>query len=185
MRDGRIGFSGTDEIDPLLDLQARRVISGVETFIRVRGTMKAPELSFSSNPPLDQADILSLIVFNQPINELGEGQQVSLAEQRRRAGGRLSHLGPGPVDWQRAGARRVRDPGAGRARERAEPDGWRAGRRAACSSALRQAFGAEQATELILEYQIADFLRLQGSVAEGDGTRSAYSSGASSAAASI
>ena len=48
------------------------------------GTMKEPELSFSSNPPLDQADILSLIVFNQPINELGEGQQVSLAERPAR-----------------------------------------------------------------------------------------------------
>src|SRR5690606_8243753 len=68
-RDGRIRFAGTDEIDPLLDIRASRVISGVETMIRVQGTLRQPELSFSSNPPLDQADILSLIVFNQPINQ--------------------------------------------------------------------------------------------------------------------
>jgi autotransporter translocation and assembly factor TamB len=37
----------------------------------------------SSIPPLERADILSLIVFNQPINQLGEGQQLSLAEQAR------------------------------------------------------------------------------------------------------
>jgi len=34
---------------------------------------------------------------------------------------------------------------------------------------IRQGFGAEQATEFILEYQIADFLRLQGAVAETAG----------------
>src|SRR5207253_9132675 len=70
-----------DEIDPVLDLPARRIISEVETFVTVRGTLKRPELSFSSKPPLDEADILSLIVFNQPINELGEGQQVSITER--------------------------------------------------------------------------------------------------------
>ena len=57
------------------------VISGVETFVRLQGTMRQPELSFSSRPPLDQADILSLIIFNVPVNELGEGQQISLAER--------------------------------------------------------------------------------------------------------
>src|SRR5207237_8629955 len=51
MRDGRIRFQGSDVIDPLIDLTARRVISGVETFVHVRGTMLQPELSFSSNPP--------------------------------------------------------------------------------------------------------------------------------------
>ena len=40
MRDGRIRFSGTDEIDPLLDLRRAAIISGVETFVRVRGTMR-------------------------------------------------------------------------------------------------------------------------------------------------
>ena len=34
---------------------------------------------------------------------------------------------------------------------------------------LRQGFGAEQATEMILEYQISEFLRFQGSVAETSG----------------
>ena len=32
---------------------------------------------------------------------------------------------------------------------------------------LRQAFGSEQTTELILEYQIAENLRLQATAAEG------------------
>src|SRR6185295_7298360 len=35
----------------------------------------------SSVPPLEQADILSLIVFNQPLNSVGEGQQISLMQR--------------------------------------------------------------------------------------------------------
>src|SRR5262249_15478001 len=61
LRDGRIQFQGNEVIDPSLDLQASRVISGIETFVHIQGTMRQPELSFRSNPPLEEADILSLI----------------------------------------------------------------------------------------------------------------------------
>ncbi|HEX5110917.1 MAG TPA: translocation/assembly module TamB domain-containing protein [Vicinamibacterales bacterium] len=164
MRDGRVGFSGGDELDPLLDLQARREISGVETFIRVRGTVRRPELSFSSNPPLEEADVLSLIIFNQPINELGEGEAASLAD---RAGA----LAAG---YLTAGLARS----VGQALNLDEFEistpvgegasltiGQQVGRN--LFFRLRQAFGSEQTTELILEYQIAEYLRLQATAAEG------------------
>src|SRR6202021_92891 len=54
---------------------------GVTANVNVRGTLGKPQIVLSSTPPLEQADILSLIVFNQPINQLGEGQQVSLAQR--------------------------------------------------------------------------------------------------------
>jgi hypothetical protein len=175
MRDGRIRFAGTEEIDPELDVRARRIISGVETFVRVQGSMRAPELTFISNPPLDQADILSLIVFNMPINELGEGQQESLAERAGAlAGGYLvsgltRSLGEAleldEFEIQAQGER-----GAGPTVSIGEQVGERLFFR------VRQGFGAEQATEFILEYQIADFLRLQGSVADisGDMQRTTF-----------
>ena len=165
LRDGRIRFAGTDDIDPLVDLRARRVISGVETFVRVQGTMREPELSFSSNPPQDQADILSLIVFNMPANELGEGQQISLAERAGAlAGGYLvsgltrsvaNALELDEFEIQAQGER-----GLGPSLSIGEQVGERLFVR------IRRGFGAEEATEFILEYQIADFLRLQTSVAE-------------------
>jgi len=34
---------------------------------------------------------------------------------------------------------------------------------------LRQMFGAEEATELLLEYRLSELVRLQGSAAQGDG----------------
>jgi autotransporter translocation and assembly factor TamB len=168
MRDGRIRFAGTEDIDPALDIRARRIISGVETFVRVQGSMRQPELSFSSNPPLDQADILSLIVFNQPINELGEGQQVSLAERATAlAGGYLasgltraigSALELDEFEIQAQGER-----GLGPTLTVGEQVGEHFFFR------IRQGFGDAQATELILEYQLKDFLRVQGTAAETSG----------------
>jgi len=165
MRDGRIRFGGTEEIDPLVDLRARRIISGVETFVRVQGSMRQPELTFSSQPPLDQADILSLIVFNMPINELGEGQQISLAERAGAlAGGYIvsgltqslaNALELDELEFQAQG-----EQGFGPSLSIGEQVGERLFFR------IRQGFGAAEATEFILEYQIADFLRLQTSVAE-------------------
>ena len=167
MRDGRIRFANeaTGEIDPQVDLRARRVISGVETFVRVQGSMRQPEMTFSSSPPLDQADILSLIVFNVPINELGEGQQVSLVERAGAlAGGYLvSGLTRSIADALELDEFEIQaqgEQGAGPTLSIGEQVGERIFFR------VRQGFGAQQATEFILEYQIAEYLRLQGAVAD-------------------
>jgi hypothetical protein len=165
LRDGRLRFDGGETIDPIIDIRARRVISGVETFVRVQGTMYQPELTFSSNPPLDQADILSLIVFNQPINELGEGEQVNLAERAGAiASGYLtaslarsigSVLTLDEFEIQAGG-----ESGVAGSLTVGEQVGEKLFVR------IRQAFGDAQATELILEYQLADYLRLQATAAE-------------------
>jgi len=93
LRDGGIRFVGEPitEMDPLLDIRARRLISGVEARVNVRGSLKQPEIELSSTPPLEQADILALIVFNQPLNQLGEGDQISLLQRAQAlAGGVLA-----------------------------------------------------------------------------------------------
>ena len=86
LRDGTIRFAGDalNDMDPLLDIRTRRLIQGVEARVNVRGTLRQPDIVLTSTPPLEQADILSLIVFNQPINSLGEGQQVSLAQRAQQ-----------------------------------------------------------------------------------------------------
>ena len=169
LRDGQIRFAGVDELNPTIDIRARRVISGVETFVRVRGSMKQPELTFSSNPPLDQADILSLIVFNQPINELGEGQQVSLAERASAlAGGYLATGLSRSIsnaleldEFEIQAGERGFGPTLSVGEQVGEHFFFR----------VRQGFGDAQATELILEYQIGDFLRVQGTAAQTASTQ--------------
>jgi translocation and assembly module TamB len=165
LRDGRIGFGGGDVIDPLLDLQAQRTINGVQTTVHVRGTMLRPELAFSSNPPLDESDILSLIIFGIPTNELGEGQQISLAARAEElAGGYLTAglsesigraLNLDEFEIQAAG-----DQGMGPT--------VTLGQQVAKGFFVRlqQGIGAEQATEFILEYQIASYLRLRGTASD-------------------
>ena len=165
LRDGRIRFHGTDVIDPILDLQASRLISGVQTVVHVRGTMRQPELSFTSNPPLEEADILSLIIFNMPINELGAGQQVSLANRASElAGGYLASglsqsignaLNLDEFEIQAAGERGL-GPSVTLGQQVSKGLFVR----------LRQGFGAEQATEFILEYQLTQYLRLQGTLSD-------------------
>ena len=79
-RDGHVTFNGPDPTDPALDITASRDISGVEATVRVHGTVQKPAIALSSTPPLEEADVLSLIVFNRPINDLGQGERMSLAQ---------------------------------------------------------------------------------------------------------
>ena len=50
-----------------LDVRTLRLIQGVEARVDVRGRLRPPEIVLTSTPPLEQADILALIVFNQPV----------------------------------------------------------------------------------------------------------------------
>lgn len=81
LRDGTVRFEGLDTLDPTLDLRTERVIKAVTAKVNVRGPVSHPEIVLTSVPPMEEADILSLIVFNQSINELGEGEQISLAQR--------------------------------------------------------------------------------------------------------
>ena len=182
-RDGRIQFSGSPEINPTLDIVAQRVISGVEAQVHVRGTARKPELTLTSRPPLDEADILSLIIFNQPANALGEGQQASLAQ---RAGALASGFVASSLARSIGGAleldvfeiQTAPEDGYGPSVTLGEQVGER------LFFKFRQAFGSQSVSEFILEYQLAEYLRLQTSVAEG-GAANATSRSASSRAGSI
>ena len=170
MRDGRIRFQGNDVIDPLLDLTARRVIQGVETFVHVRGSVLQPELSFSSNPPQDESDILSLIIFGTPTNELGEGQQVQLAVRAQQLAGGFLASG---LSQAIGGALNLDEFEIQAAGENGLGPSVTVGQQVSKGLfvRLRQGFGAEQATEFILEYQLTEFLRLQGTVSDVSGSQ--------------
>jgi len=81
-RGSDVRFPGGGSLtDPLVNLSATREVSGVTAEVRVRGSARSPELTLSSRPPLDESDILSLIVFNQPVSSLGSAEQVNLGER--------------------------------------------------------------------------------------------------------
>ena len=171
-RDGRIRFVGLPDFNPLIDVTATRTISGVEARVHVTGTAREPELRLSSAPPQDEADILSLIVFNAPINSLGTDERVALAQ---RAGAIASGFVTAPLAES-----------IGRALDvdlfEIETTGEAAGFGAAVTLGqqineqlfvrFRQNFGPQDASEFILEYQLAEFLRFQGIGGAGRGRQS-------------
>jgi len=159
-RDGSVRFAGLEQLNPRLDLRARRNIQGVEANVNVEGTLDRPRVTLSSVPPLEEADILALIVFNQPMNELGEGQQVALSQ-------RAASLAEGTVAGQLASV-------IGRALNldtfeiQTAPDNGRgveltAGQQVGQHAyvKLQQGLGDESQSNFVFEYQFLSWLRLE------------------------
>jgi translocation and assembly module TamB len=167
LRDGTIAFRGERPVDPALNLQAERAISGIVAHVNINGTMREPMLTLSSQPPLEEADILSLILFNQPVNRLASAQRDALGE---RAVSLASGFIASPIsdtlehalDIDLFELETVTDSGSP-----AITLGEQLGDRLFVK--FRQIFGAQDASEVQLEYQLNDILRLQTSFSEGAG----------------
>jgi hypothetical protein len=175
-RGGQLRFVGTEQINPAIDISATRVIpnTGVEARVRITGTAREPELTLSSNPPLEESDILSLIVFNRPINELGTGERSSLAAT---AGGIATGFLAAPLGESIGRALdldlfEITTSGEEGDLQAGITVGQQVGDRAFFK--LRQQFGERNISEFLIEYQLADFLRLQATASPettGSGNR--------------
>lgn len=168
LRAGGVTFTG-GEINPALNITAQREISGVQARVQVLGTMREPTIELSSNPPLDDGEILSLIVFNQPLNALGDAEQVSLAQ-------RALSLAAGFV------TERVSESIADELElDLLELELVDQGELAPVVTVgeqfaegvyvkVRQQLGSEAASAVLLEYEIEDWIRLVARFAERQGT---------------
>lgn len=76
-----VTFTGGREIDPSLDVVLRSRVGEYEVRTIVKGTASKPKLSFESDPSLDDADILALLMFGRPVHQLDEGEKTSLEQQ--------------------------------------------------------------------------------------------------------
>ena len=122
--------------------------------------------TLTSTPPLEESDILSLIVFNRPVNELGTGERSSLAAT---AGGIATGFIAAPLGesigkaldldlFEISTTTETGDLGAaitlGQQIERARP-----------SSSCISSSGSRRRPSSALEYRLARFLRLETSAA--------------------
>lgn len=165
-RGSRLRFRGDDYTDPSLEITAVREIQGVRVTALITGTAMEPELTLRSDPPLDQGDILALVVFNRPINELGEAQKVSLAS---RAGAMAAGVLAGPIADSVA---RALDLDVFEIQTATEGIGGpivTVGRQVSdrLFVGFRHEFGAEGSNRLTFEYRLTEFLRIVTSVAQG------------------
>ena len=78
-RGGSIRFVGGTIYDSVISVAASRTVAGVGVRVAVQGTVRKPELQLTSSPALEESDILSLLVFNVPANELGATEREQLA----------------------------------------------------------------------------------------------------------
>lgn len=78
---GSIQFTGATPINPGLDVLARYTVRNYQVEIIIAGTARAPKLALRSEPALEQADILSLLMFGKTTTSLSAGEKVSLQSQ--------------------------------------------------------------------------------------------------------
>lgn len=78
VRRGAVSFDGAPGLDPLVDVEAVRRIGDTELIVRLRGRLSAPEPSFTSDPPLSQDEVLSLMLFGRRASELESGEASSV-----------------------------------------------------------------------------------------------------------
>jgi autotransporter translocation and assembly factor TamB len=132
--------------------------------------LKRPEIELSSVPPLEPADVLSLIVFNQPINQLGEGQQISLAARAQAlatgaVAGRLAQSIGSALNLDTFEIKTAPEDGSA-----AQVTlGQQLGERLFVS--VQQGIGDQSTTNVVVEYELTKWLRLQTNVIQGASTQ--------------
>jgi translocation and assembly module TamB len=171
-RDGIVQFEGDpiERLNPRLAVNAERVISAVTARVSISGRLNRPELTLTSTPPLDPSDILALIVFNQPLNELGANSQQSVT---RQVGDLAAGVATGQLTSSIASSLKLDQfevslsPNTGSAAD------LTIGQQISGNLYVRvqQGLGQHSQTNVILEYEFTKWLRLQTNVQEGASTQ--------------
>src|SRR5690606_24527822 len=71
---GRLIYNNVPLNDPAIDLRAQKVFPDVIAGVNVRGSLRAPRLTFYSEPSLPQSQIASLILAGGSIESLSDSQ---------------------------------------------------------------------------------------------------------------
>jgi translocation and assembly module TamB len=78
LKEGLVSFSGTETINPFLDITAVYRVSSVLLYVNISGTADKPVLKLTSDPPMSETDIISYIVFGAPSDTIGSSNRASI-----------------------------------------------------------------------------------------------------------
>lgn len=97
VQNGTVTFTGSPEINPLLDVTATHQVSEYLIAIHATGKARQPKIDLSSTPEVSQGDILSLLVVGKTTDRLTSSEQSSVSDSFQRvlgnvAGGQLENL---------------------------------------------------------------------------------------------
>jgi translocation and assembly module TamB len=77
---GRLIFAGGAIDNPGIDARAMRKIDDVTVTASLRGTLRQPEFSLTSEPVMSDTDMLSYLVLGRPANQIGGGDATLLLD---------------------------------------------------------------------------------------------------------
>ncbi|MGE5517156.1 MAG: translocation/assembly module TamB domain-containing protein [Bacteroidota bacterium] len=78
--DSAVVFQGEVPPDPALSITAEAATVDITAQVQVAGTAKAPEMTFTSSPPLPQDEVLARLLFGREAGKLSAFQQIQLAQ---------------------------------------------------------------------------------------------------------
>ena len=84
---GRVTFTGTPELNPMLDVTVAQQVSDYRVSIHVTGRAQQPTIAFSSTPELPQTDIISLVVLGKTTDRLTSNERNSLGDAAQQLAG--------------------------------------------------------------------------------------------------
>jgi translocation and assembly module TamB len=81
IRQADVQFTGAVPPDPDLDLLLEARVSATIVRLRVTGRASAPVIDLTSEPDLDRADIVAVLLFGRPLNDLDADQRGRTREE--------------------------------------------------------------------------------------------------------
>jgi autotransporter translocation and assembly factor TamB len=84
---GSVEFRGDETLNPALDIVAQHRLQQYQVEVIVTGTLDKPVLTLRSDPVLEQADILALLIFGKPVNTLNRNEQNTLQQSAAEMAG--------------------------------------------------------------------------------------------------
>ena len=104
LTEGLVTFDGGRDLDPQLALIASRPSGDATVRVEVSGRASSPQITFGSDPPLPQDEVLARLLFGVPATALTATQAVQLGLAAAQISG-IGGSGPGVVDRVRRGLR--------------------------------------------------------------------------------
>lgn len=84
VRSGSLAWFGDEVLAPELDLELATRVEDTEVTLRLTGNLERPLLSMTSEPALEEGEIMALLLFRRPGRELDSQQQDLLQRQATR-----------------------------------------------------------------------------------------------------
>ena len=94
LHDSRVSFDGTTSLTPYLNIVALYRVQDTDVEVHLTGLASKPDLLLTSSPPLEQSDILSLLVVGRTSKDLRTGDSQTVSSS---AAGAVALYGATPI----------------------------------------------------------------------------------------